>query len=271
MKKILLIITLLAITMIGCQNKNEPITESTERSILDMSFEERTKEARTFMNQDNGYGIQHYVENASLEKNDSHYIMKLQFVSPVIYDKEEIQKAYELAQENGSYNFYNYTFYKDNEIPVNEKNKFMVESIYEDQEYFQEDFYNATIDGREDLIFTFRRTPNNNDKYYIYCKNEPSDGYTVFEPEKEIEVLLKPEDKMTITFDRDSTNEFGKELSVEDYYQKAINNEVSSEEFIKGFEYSLSAVGNSYQAWENTNAINFDNGYININYHKGGI
>jgi len=47
---------------------------------------------------------------------------------------------------------------------------------------------------------------------------------------------------------------------------------VSEEDSIIGYRYDLSSVGNDILAgWYSTDAVNFENSYINVNYHYGGI
>jgi hypothetical protein len=57
MKKVLLLVVLLLTIMVGCEDYKEKNIKNVESNILNASFEERTKEAVDFMNQDNGYGI----------------------------------------------------------------------------------------------------------------------------------------------------------------------------------------------------------------------
>ena len=265
---LILIMLLLVIMMVGCKENQEMVIEPIEEDSIDMSFEERTKEAKYFLAQDNGYGIpsywgnkssqQHFIESASLEKKDSYYIMKLQFYSPIVFDKEEIENAYDLAQHEGMHTYNDFTFYKDNKVKeLNEIIKSRIENLPSDSIL-------ATINDGLISIYIFRLTPNNN-KYYVTFETV-NYGTMLFDYEKEIEVVLLPNDKITITFDRDLNEEIGKELSVDEYYQKAINNEVSLEDSIYGFEYSISSVGNSHEAWGITNAVTFDNNRINVNF-----
>lgn len=259
-------------------NNVETVEETPD--ILNMSFEERTKEARNFINKESIYGIdiqgqggdflkQYLVSNASLEKRDSYYVMRIKYDTPKIYDKEEIEKACDLAQENGTYIFDGYTFYKDNK------------AIYEGNEYFEriiEQLNENDIIATKELfswgktICIFNTTSKDANKFYARWVGI-NEGDIIFETEKELEIILLPSDKMTITNERDYyIDKPGKELTVEEYYQKAINNEVSEEEPIIGFRYDLSSVGNDILAgWYSTDAVNFENGYINVNYHYGGI
>ena len=151
----------------------------------------------------------------------------------------------------------------DNKLPI--ENEILV------NDYYQEGRILATKNDETDFFYVFVPIPNDFEKYYV-CWSDIYSSATIFEIEKEIEVALLPEDIITITEDRDRQENVGKELTVEEFYQKAINNEKSSEDSIKCFEYNLSSIGNSSLPWGiDTNAVNFENGRVNINFHFGGI
>lgn len=293
MKKMLLIsFMILTICLVGCkQTKNEEFDENRtenqveqpsntdsntntieENEFSNMSFEERTKEARDYMKKEYGWSMtpnwiidnsqKNLIDNASIEKKDNYYILKLKFVIPEVYNSEDIQMAYNLAQKNGTNTFNGYTFYKDNKISFEN----IEEASFEEEEFL------AIKNNENDLdhFYVFKPMENDDNHYYVIWSDFYY-GSIVYEFDKELEVVLLPNDKITITFDRDLNTESGTELTVEEFYQKAINNEISSEDSIYGFEYNLESVGNSVLPWNNTNAVNFENGSVNVNFHIGGI
>ena len=282
MKKILLVIAMLSILlMTGC-NQNENIESNNVQenqnneqqevvgTDLNKSFEERTKEASDWMNQGDSYGIEklghcskeHFVSNASMEKKDNYYVMKLQISSSKIYEKSEIEELANIAKENTTET--NTLFDGDDEA---------VKALTEMYENRKNDSSVVFIDG-----FTeYQITPNDSTKC---CANQMQfaggyDGFMITEIEKEIDVVLLPNDKMVIIptgiFELE-TDLKGKEITVDEFYQKALNNEKSSDDLIYGFEYTLNNIGDYQDHYAGyTNAIYFDNGYVNINYKNGGV
>ena len=137
MKKNLLLLAAVGLLITGCTNKEEIKNNegknnqnNNQQEIvnenLEMSFDERFKEVREYMNQEDALGIgslgyiskEHFISSATLKKKDDYYVMNLFFHSSKLYDKEEIENAVNLAQETGKYIFDGYTFYKDNNVPI---------------------------------------------------------------------------------------------------------------------------------------------------------
>jgi len=268
-KALLMVMILLVIMMVGCKEKTEVVIDSMERAYLEMAFDERTKEVKEYMQKKYEWSItpnwykdssqQNLIRNASLEKKDNYYILKLDFVIPKIYDKDAIENAYNQAKENDIYSFDGYTFYKDDRLPI--------ENI--DIDYYQEGEILTTKSEDMDSYYIFK--PIQNEPYYYVLWSDIYSTRIVFEHDKELEVVLLPNDKISITFDRDLNTNIGKELTVEEYYQKAIKNDVSSADSIYGFEYKLDSIGNDILPWNDTNAVNFENESVNVNFHIGGI
>ena len=88
-------------------------------------------------------------------------------------------------------------------------------------------------------------------------------------------MILLPQDKMLIIPTENvelGTDSKGKEITVEDFYSKASKNEVSSDDMIYGFNYSLSKIGDSQDHYAfPTNSVNFEDGFIKVNYKNGGV
>ncbi len=284
MKRVLLVVLfIISMILIGCEANNDEIitnnnheNTTNEMDISNLSFEERTEEVRNYISQDNVYFLSpsgdgelwgnHYNDNVSLGKEDSYYVMNVKFYTPKIYEKEDIEKVYDSAQANGQAELDGYTFYKDNILPLlNESLDGYAKNLVNNEEGCI-----LATKKDEDKLYIFRSIPNDIKKYYVMW-DDIDYGEIVYEFEKDIDVILLPNDKMTITFDRDLAYTNSEELTVEEYYVKAINKEVASNDSIIGFKYSLNSVGNAILPWSVTNAVNFDNGSINVSYHYGGI
>ncbi len=298
MKKIILIsLMILAICLVGCEEKkteevvvdggesqieNTEDIDNNENNVLNMSFEERTKEAVDYMNKTYEHSVKPYwvndssqqnlIDNASLEKKDDYYLLKIIFVSPKIYDNEEIENAYNLAQENGTYTYDGYTFYKDNKVPMsNENYQYYDSTLANYYDFGPENYYISTKNfewGEELCVFEFASDDTNN---FSVSRIGINEGSIIYEFDKELEVVLLPNDIMTITSDRDFKTDTDEELTVEEYYQKAVNSETSLEESVNEFQYRLDSIGNSTIPWGVSNAVNFENGRVNVSYHFGGI
>lgn len=295
MKKILLLSFLACTTiLVGCENKNNVVipesntidivdtTNQNTNEFLNIPFDERTKEAREYMMlkdelniESLGYiSAEHFVSNASLNKKENYYEMKLQFSSSKMYTKEEIENAYKYAQENETYMFDDYTFYKNNSIPLS--TNFEGEEARLLQQWYDYLKTNGILaESEQNGVVVFLEVPNDSTKYCVASPQRVgATGFIITAPEKEINVVLLPDDVIKIypvsslEYGRDD----GKELTISEYYEKAINNEISSDDIIYGYEYNLNDIGDDSGYYcDYVNAVRFEDGIIKINYKNGGI
>ena len=300
MKKIILlfIIVFFGIILWVCfnsSNTNEDVaqnesdsakTSGEEYNVLNVSFEERIKDAQKYLDIKDEYGINafegfnddgfYYISKASLEKASDFYVMKLHYSSPKLYSKADVENAYDLAQKNGKYSLEDFTFYKNNNIPITSMNKENLNSEIGKRAFNQ--YKKASkIATYSDGEVIFEPTPNNESFYYITYVYWPAEylNFVVTEETKTKSVVLLAEDKMLIvpTDLGDYNTELeGIDISVEEFYNKAINHEVATDELIEGYEYDLNDVGDNEGHYRvQANAVEFDGEYIKVNYKKGGI
>ena len=295
MKKILLLSFLACTTiLVGCENKNNvvipgnntiDIVDTTNQNInefLNFPFGERTKEAREYMNLEDELNIEslgyisaeHFVSNASLNKKENYYEMNLHFNSSKLYNKEDIENAYNLAQENGTHMFDGYTFFKNNNIPIS--------TIYEGEEAtLLQQWHNylktqgIVAKSEQTGIVIFLEVPNDSTKYCIAAPQRAgATGFIITAPEKEINVVLLPDDVIKIypVSSLEYGHDDGKELTISEFYEKAINNEISSDDIIYGYEYNLNDIGDDDGYYcDYVNAVRFEDGIIKVNYKNGGV
>lgn len=295
MKKILLLSFLACTTiLVGCENKNNvvipgnntiDIVDTTNQNInefLNFPFGERTKEAREYMMLKDELNIEtlgyisaeHFVSNASLNKKENYYEMNLHFNSSKLYNKEDIENAYNLAQENGTHMFDGYTFFKNNNIPIS--------TIYEGEEAtLLQQWHNylktqgIVAKSEQTGIVIFLEVPNDSTKYCIAAPQRAgATGFIITAPEKEINVVLLPDDVIKIypVSSLEYGHDDGKELTISEFYEKAINNEISSDDIIYGYEYNLNDIGDDDGYYcDYVNAVRFEDGIIKVNYKNGGV
>jgi hypothetical protein len=285
-KRLLIVLLIVVLLFTGCIKKEENqeinITganvEQEQNKYLDYlnkSFEERTKEAKDFMNQGNNLSLEgllkeRFVSHALLEKEDNYYVMKLQFSSPKLYNKQEIDNAYELAQQKGEYTFENYTFTKNSDNLISFTT---TDSEYnESQKQYLEDLkQNMILADSNKGIVRFESVPNDSTKYCVVeVQFAGLSENVVMDIEKELEVVLLPEDKMKVRLNYDE--KVLPELTVEEFYNKAMDKEKIEFDGYSDFEIlDLSNIGDSRDGYSTyQNAVEF-NDVVTINYTIGGI
>lgn len=250
--------------------------------ILNQTFFERIIEARDYMNQGDSLGIEslgyisaeHFVGNTSLEKKENYYVMKLQIYSSKLYDKEEIENAYNLAQTNGKYTFEEYTFYKNNEPEITSGDGYSEDTLsYIKEEVLpglkENGFIAKTNDNN---IVIFMTTPNDTTKYCVAdVMIAGASGFMRTELEKELEVILLPTDIVSINVNG-NMNYYIEDISVEELYNQAINGEeviINGENLLK---YDLLNLGDSRNRFgEYQNAVRFEDSSLIIYYTVDGI
>ena len=62
------------------------------------------------------------------------------------------------------------------------------------------------------------------------------------------------------------------ELTVKDFYEKALNNEIENDSKASGFRYTIDNIGDSMGTYgEYVDAVYFENGKIIVRYKNGGV
>ena len=244
---------------------------------LNKSFEERTKEARDILNQGGDLGfrnlsyisLEHFASNASIEKKDDYYLMKLKISSSKLYDKEDVENAYNLAKENGIYTFDGYTLYKDNNYPIDSEWK-NNDYVYNQIEAHKKDGFLAK--NSSGSLVKFMIAPNTPNKYCVaYISFATVSGFVVTETEKELEVILLPTDKIKVIINHNENNISN--LSVEELYNKALNGDsIEVYGYDDAGKYDLLNLGNSRDSYAGyQNAVEFNENELIINYTVGGV
>lgn len=246
MKKIILILLLLIlIIMTGC-NKNEkteistlPNNESNQQqevinNDVNKSFEERVRVVNDHLEEfKNTYGElyyingERYISSAKLAKNGDYYTMTFSFVSPRLYDGAIIENALQEAQKNETYEFAEYTFYKDFNSFIE---KFESDG-YKDiiNEFADVETDSIFVTSQDSLVYIFKPTPNDKSKYILISVGLPSGFVDIMDDDTKVDVALLPNDSIIIDNSDYNWNysgdNFQNKLTVEEYYNKAVNGE----------------------------------------------
>ncbi len=279
------LIMVLLFAVVAC-NKDEQITQtnnvggesSTNNQVIltDLSFEERTREAKSIIyipdhNEEDYYKKEYVVTNASLEKEDEHYKMTLAYSSPILFEKEEIDEAYNKAQELGTYEYKGFSFYKDNDLGYefdNEDSEGQSPFLKDDYEAYKEEY--ILVKTKDIPMLGFTPLDKDSSKYLLF---ELYIGFPNLDKEKlektrELDVILLPDDKVVLN---DTSSKEIDTITVEQLYNMGINGDVIKVNDNIEFHIDLSNLGDCinpngfYQ-----NAITFSD-CLNINYNFGGI
>lgn len=242
MKKKLLILAMIAVLMMSGCTKNEKVENNLDQNLnnsqqqdvavnneTNISLEERIHKVQDYINEfDSKYGNvdyingERYISNAKLNKDGNNYTMTISFVSPKLFDKKEIDNAVLEAQKNGTYKFNDYTFYKDLDSFLN----YYEGSTYKDivDNFVTNELKNGSVfvtSGYSALFF--KPTANNSDKYMLVYVGIPNGAVETERDETEISIQLVANDIIEMyNLDDDSSNVL---YTVEEYYNKSINNE----------------------------------------------
>ena len=297
MKKILLLIIALVClaSLVGCENTVETVETvtlqissgevtkiDTPAAIPDEDFANRTNAARELISSGDVYGIEkinynskeHFVEDASLKKIDDNYVLTLTIASSAVFDKEEVDKAQNEAQEKGKATYNDFEFYKDNRVPIDQTNT--------DKDY--QNAMNRALEGYKDKgilathkesgICLFMPTPNDPTKYCVaflqFAGATREYGTMFISVDGEMDVTLLPTDKIEIVINNSETDR--KEYTVENFYDIASSGDmISFRGFDAPFVFNLTNLGNSRDTYGTyQNAVEFTDKVV-INYTFGGI
>lgn len=275
MKRIVILLLILII-MTGC-NKNEkteistlPNNESNQQqevinNDVNKSFEERVRVVNDHLEEfKNTYGElyyingERYISSAKLAKNGDYYTMTFSFVSPRLYDGAIIENALQEAQKNETYEFAEYTFYKDFNSFIE---KFESDG-YKDliNEFADVETDSIFVTSQDSLVYIFKPTPNDKSKYVLISVGLPSGFVDIMDDDTKVDVALLSNDSIIIDNSDYNWNysgdNFQNKLTVEEYYNKAVNGEnMLIGSFNTGDEY--------YYKFDNNN-IGSTEGYAGI-------
>lgn len=208
----------------------------------------------------------HFVSEAKLENVNGNYKMILTISEPIFFEAEEVQAMYSELESNDTAKLGDYTFYKDMEL---------LKSSEDWSEPYLELIDNRGIerlatDTEGSLCFLFANTEEELEYKIATLYVAGADGFVQMNPVKDIEIELYSDDIIMIlpTSEEYSEEKVGHELTVKDFYEKAINNEIEND----WFKYSLDNIGDSMGTYgEYVDAVYFENGKIIVKYKNGGV
>ncbi|MBR3280908.1 MAG: hypothetical protein IKI57_03565 [Clostridia bacterium] len=279
-KTIFILLLLVLVLMTGCnkseqnetnklQNSENNQQQEIDNNDINKSFGERIQVVNDYLEEfKNTYGEIHYINweryisNASLTKNGDYYTMTFSFVSPKLYDKNAVDNAFKEAINNETYEFEEYTFYKDFDSFLK---KFESDG-YKDiiKEFANVETDSIFVTSKDDLAYIFKPTPNDQSKYVLVSVGLPDGIVGVVDDDTQIDVVLFANDSIIID-NHDyvwnySKDDFSNEckLTVEEYYNKAVNGETSligsnstGDEYYYKFDNSNIGSTDGYAGYQN--------------------
>lgn len=216
----------------------------------------------------------HFVSEAKLEKINDKYKMTLTVSEPIFFKAEEVQPMRSELELNDTAKLGDYTFYKDIGLLKASQN-------------WSEAYRELTDSERTGML----ATDNEGNLYLLFANTEKELEYKIvtlyvagatgsveMNPTKNIEIELYSDDIIVIlpasleeTVDVEDIEELY-ELTVNEFYEKALNNEIENDSKVSGFKYSLDNVGDSTGFYGGfVAAVYFENGKIIVRYNDGGI
>ncbi len=208
---------------------------------------------------------EHYVSDSSLKKENDSYILSLTVSAPLIFKDSEVQDMIKRLESNNTAELSGYTFYKTVDL-LKSSNKLSEVYINLIDNYESKEM--LATDNQGNLYYLFAKS-NEGLEYKIASLNVAgASGFVIMNPIKTIDVVLYGSDKIII----ESTEAGSKEITVEDYYNKAINNEIEKAAEIEGYLYSLTNLGDCQDTYAcYCDSVWFNGNSIIINYKNGGV
>lgn len=213
----------------------------------------------------------HFVSEAKLENVNDNYKMVLTISEPIFFEAEEVKAMYSKLESNNTAKLGEYTFYKDIEL---------LKSSEDWSEPYQQLIDNSgrerlATDAKGNLCFLFANTVEESEyKIATLYVAGATEGFVQMNPVKDIEIELYSDDVIMIlpTSQEYSEEKEGYELTVKDFYEKALNNQIENDSKASGFKYSLDNIGDSMGTYgEYVDAVDFENGKIIVKYKNGGV
>lgn len=307
MKRILLIISVISILFLtGCNSNNsdykdniyENVNSQKQEELLNNgnqeiintdvtsyeTFDERISPYRDYIsntdfisNVDKTSGIVdavHFVSEAKLEKINDKYKITLTVSEPIFFKSEEVQTMCSELELNDTAKLGDYTFYKDIGLLKASQN--------------WSEAYRELIDSERTGMLA---TDNEGNLYLLFANTEKeleykiaalyvagAEGFVEMNPTKNIEIELYSDDIIAIlpasleeAENLEDVEELY-ELTVNEFYEKALNNEIENDSKASGFKYSLDNVGDSTGFYgEFVDVVYFENGKIIVRYKNDGV
>lgn len=276
MKKFLLVVAIMsAILLAGCSSNenqefiNDEITsykEFDERILPYSEYISNTNFLSNIENTSEFIDAVHFVSEAKLENVNDNYKMILTISEPIFFEAEEVQAMYSELESNNTAKLGDYTFYKDMEL---------LKSSEDWSEPYLELIDNRGIerlatDSEGNLCFLFANTEEGSEYKIATLYVAGAEGFVQMNPVKDIEIELYSDDIIMILPTLEER--VGYELTVKEFYEKALNNEIEKDSKASGFEYSLDKIGDSMGTYgEYVDAVYFENGKIIVKYKNGGV
>lgn len=292
MKKFILVVSLISILfLVGCNsNKNQEINNLSgvnenqeiinDEVTFDKDFDERIAPYTDYIsntnfisNVDESSGfldVVHYISKAKLENINDKYKLTLTVSEPIFFKAEDVQAMYSELKSNDTAKLGEYTFYKN--IELLKSSSEWLEPYQEIIDYRGVEGLSTDIEGS--LCFLFANTEEKSEYKIAILNAAGAEGFVQTNPVKDIEIELYSDDIIMIlpTSEEYSEEKVGHELTVKDFYEKALNNEIENDSKVSGFNYSLDNIGDSMGTYgEYVDAVYFENGKIIVKYKNGGV
>lgn len=206
----------------------------------------------------------HYVSNASLKKIEDKYVLTLTISAPLMFTDQEVQDMFEKLKTNDTATLSDYTFYKSVDLL---KKSFNWDNVYLNLIDNNENKNMLATDSEGRLYLLFEKS--NEGLIYKIAALSPAgaSGFVVMNQINTIDVELIPDDKMVI---KDTAGD-ELELTVEEYYNRALNKVVENE-IVENYTYDLDCLGSFQGLWaEYVDAVSFSDGKVIINHKNGGV
>jgi len=203
------------------------------------------------------------ISGASLNKTGEFYTMTFSFISPKLYNKEDIDNAVLLAKENGTYEFEGYTFYKDLDSFLNQ---------FEDEGYKEivNEFINAEssansifVTTNDKIAYFFKQLPSTNNQYALIWVGLPEGCVETEAEDTKIDIILRKNDIIKISIPDELIDNSGDDISnkrqfswydkfswyaIVDYYNNCLNGTKK-----KIYTDSLNSNNDIYYEFDNNN------------------
>lgn len=277
MKKFLLVVSLISILfLVGCNsNKNEEINNLSgvnenqeiinDEVTFDKDFDERIAPYTDYIsntnfisNVDESSGfldVVHYISKAKLENINDKYKLTLTISEPIFFKAEDVQAIHSELESNDTAKLGEYIFYKN--VDLLKSSRDWSEPYLELID--SEEIGSLATDSEGMLYLLFPNTEEKLEYKIAFLTPVGAAGFVQTNPVKDIEIELYPNDVIVI-------RHMSKEITVKDFYEKALNKEVDEE----GFEYNLDNIGDSFGTYgEYVDGVTFENGKIIIDFTLG--